>query len=76
MLPTLLSAGVFEADLIFGAFIFLCLHLASSKFAFMQTVIFVYVVYLVFLLHLISLKLMMGQPALQGEIILLGIIPS
>lgn len=73
MLPTLLSAGVFEADLVFGA---LCLHPASCKFAFMQTVIFVYVVYLVFLLHLISLKLMMGQPALQGEIILLGIIPS
>lgn len=73
MLPTLLSAGVFEADLVFGA---LCLHPDSCKFAFMQTVIFVYVVYLVFLLHLISLKLMMGQPALQGEIILLGIIPS
>lgn len=69
----LLSADVFEADLIFGAFIFLCLDSASCKFAFMQTVIFVYVV---FLLHLISLKLMMGQPALQGEIILLGIIPS
>lgn len=49
MLPTLLSAGVFEADLVFGA---LCLHPASCKFAFMQTVIFVYVVYLVFFITL------------------------